>query len=218
MHGFAASFVATAFAARQVGGTGQRDRRRPQPCSSRASNPQCCRHRMTRPAEAYPGKSSAFPAAAGLFRPHLARGGPQCVRDQGSADPFVNSVASPSAKLPTLESITRRNCKAVHAFCWSCVSLVGILKMEPAKSEPVYTSTVLLASKQQAAECGLHRSRRGSAASRPPYSGWLTALTTNGALGLEMVIWRVEVPSSWRFLPTTTRVKVSVPEKSGLAK
>lgn len=153
-----------------------------------------------------------------LLRPHLARGGPQCVRDQGSADPFVNSVASPTAKLPTLESIIRRNCKAVHAFCWSCVSLVGILKTEPAKSERVYPSTVLLASKQQAAECGLHRSRRGSAASRPPYSGWLTALTTNGAFGLEMVIWRVEVPSSWRFLPTTTRVKVSVPEKSGLAK
>lgn len=37
LHGFATSFVASAFAARQVGGTGPRDRRRPQPRSSRAS-------------------------------------------------------------------------------------------------------------------------------------------------------------------------------------
>lgn len=50
------------------------------------------------------------------------------------------------------------------------------------------------------------------------YSGWLTALTSSGGLDRDTVITTVEEPSSCRFLPTTKRVNLSVPEKSGFAK
>lgn len=50
------------------------------------------------------------------------------------------------------------------------------------------------------------------------HSRWLTALTSSGGLDRDTVISTVEAPSLCRFLPTTKRVNLSVPEKSGFAK
>lgn len=51
-----------------------------------------------------------------------------------------------------------------------------------------------------------------------PHCGWSTALTSSGAFARDTVTSTVEVPSSCRFLPTTRRVNLSVPEKFGFAK
>lgn len=51
-----------------------------------------------------------------------------------------------------------------------------------------------------------------------PHCGWSTALTRTGTFGRDTVTSTVEVPSSYRFLPTTRRVNLSVPEKFGFAK